>query len=330
MSESSHASRKSSTLRREHELPRQGSSRSQAADNPASALDIVALAGIAGDHPQHPHGSAITPISRSGLLSDENSGYGDSRLPGVLSHPLSSNKAVATAQEGRLGMATATTAAETRESSHLRQSQTPHNQQSSFDLYLHNHRKGETPNRDQPPSASPDEQPRNLGRPAYSDTLPDHILALPPLSSPTSTPKSPPTPPARPVLGRPIQFVEDNEERWKYRSWRQGHPVLGGRVMAAGRGEEPGSSVDKKIEATLPRAEQATVARSRKTSHLLGIFKQNEQSAEQREEDTFQHDIIPEYEERSDSSADERPEPRGKFMFPYVHRFTLWLSLHDT
>ncbi|KAF1817277.1 SAICAR synthase-like protein [Eremomyces bilateralis CBS 781.70] len=66
------------------------------------------------------------------------------------------------------------------------------------------------------------------------------------------------------------------EERKIYRSWRQGKPTLA-------RGKTAQSShVDKKIEATLPKADMSAVARSRKASHTLGIFKENEAAEDKR------------------------------------------------
>lgn len=83
--------------------------------------------------------------------------------------------------------------------------------------------------------------------------------------------------------------------------------------MGTGNDEEPGSSVDKKIEATLPRADQNVVARSRKTSHLLGIFKQNETVAEQKKADKAQRDVIPEFEDEDEGPFNAPdPGPPGK------------------
>ena len=44
--------------------------------------------------------------------------------------------------------------------------------------------------------------------------------------------------------------------------------------------------VDKKIEATLPRAEQSTIARSRKSSYMLRIFDKAEPGEEVKQDDT--------------------------------------------
>jgi len=135
-------------------------------------------------------------------------------------------------------------------------------------------------------------------RPAYSDSLSDHIIALPPFSSPSESPRSssPATRSVNPTLSAALgrsTFGLPTEERLAYRSWREGRPVLGGRIMATGLGAEPGASVDKKIEATLPRSDQPNLARSRKTSHFLGIFKQHEGTTEQKRDDR-RHDILEE------------------------------------
>ncbi|KAK7536009.1 uncharacterized protein J3D65DRAFT_627080 [Phyllosticta citribraziliensis] len=73
----------------------------------------------------------------------------------------------------------------------------------------------------------------------------------------------------------------DNDERVRYRSWREGKPALS---MSAHQSVKEGSGtrVDKKIEATLPKAEPSVAARSRKASHYLGLFKENEAAQEQK------------------------------------------------
>ncbi|KAK8193102.1 hypothetical protein IWZ00DRAFT_570741 [Phyllosticta capitalensis] len=73
----------------------------------------------------------------------------------------------------------------------------------------------------------------------------------------------------------------ENDERVRYRSWREGKPALS---MSAHQSvkDTNGTRVDKKIEATLPKAEPAAAARSRKASHYLGLFKENEAAQEQK------------------------------------------------
>lgn len=129
-----------------------------------------------------------------------------------------------------------------------------------------------------PPSTA--NQYRHLAaRPfAASQALPDHLIALPPLSSPLHSPRDRPTTP-QPSFDDAYSITQPKDDaRSRYRSWREGKPVLGGRV-APGFEDVLASSravIDKKIEATLPRAEQSANARSRKTSYYLGIFKENE------------------------------------------------------
>ncbi|KAF2085168.1 SAICAR synthase-like protein [Saccharata proteae CBS 121410] len=76
--------------------------------------------------------------------------------------------------------------------------------------------------------------------------------------------------------------AQDNDEkRVRYRSWREGKPALNlSSPHKMGLGEN--TRVDKKIEATLPKVEANVVARSRKTSHYLGLFKENEVAQEQK------------------------------------------------
>lgn len=50
--------------------------------------------------------------------------------------------------------------------------------------------------------------------------------------------------------------------------------------------------VDKKIEATLPRAEQSTVARSRKSSYMLRIFDKAEPSEETKQQDDISRQTL--------------------------------------
>ncbi|KAI9660243.1 MAG: hypothetical protein M1831_003550 [Alyxoria varia] len=147
-----------------------------------------------------------------------------------------------------------------------------------FDLYIYGDQRSETPKpattrhpsslkRQQDPSAKPHGQ---LGK------LPDHIIALPPLSSPNDSPLEMPSTPVQ----RPFDTLDDSTiqsgERLRYRSWREGKPVLGGRVMGVGNesgtgGEENG--IEKKIEVALPRTDQHLNSRSRKASQVFGVFK---------------------------------------------------------
>lgn len=118
--------------------------------------------------------------------------------------------------------------------------------------------------------------------PLVTKALPEHLLALPPLSSQNNSPREVSVDFRRP-FDSPKQSPEsDKAERVSYRSWREGKPVLGGRVMGcANNVNEIGNDfVDKKIEATLPRAEQSGNPRSRKATHSLGIFKEKKPPAD--------------------------------------------------
>lgn len=136
-----------------------------------------------------------------------------------------------------------------------------------------------------PPSSTPTREAplRAFGN---SQGLPDHLIALPPLSTPLGSPRDRPSTPVS-LSGDGATVIDHgSDERSRYRSWRQGRPALG-RLMSndTTNGEEEKDFVDKKIEATLPRAEQTTNARSRKTSYYLGIFKGDEGGQDQKKDD---------------------------------------------
>lgn len=312
MSNSSNASRQTTrTRRRQDENPRQGSG-----SGTEGSRNVGNYTGLTVSRQSHRHAiSERDSIFAENYVQDldEDGGKASSAPP----QSPAPDVPIALSHSPHAKMATTTTLTSTENTDILKRSLTPHNQQ-SYDLHLHDHNKGKTPVDDRNRFETTDQYIGSLSRPAYSDALADHILALPPFSSPTSSPKAPATLASqeRLISAHPIRFGED-EERWKYRSWRQGLPVLGGRVMAAGNGEEPGASVDKKIEATLPRAEQAVVARSRKTSHLLGIFKQNEQPTEPRKDEKPQQETIPEDEEQFGDSMDAAPLFNCEFMLRF-------------
>ncbi|KAF2461043.1 hypothetical protein BDY21DRAFT_334140 [Lineolata rhizophorae] len=97
---------------------------------------------------------------------------------------------------------------------------------------------------------------------------------------------SPSTPhnPSTTENARRAEQISDAEERWKYREWREGKPIVGGATVAAAPKSTSGDSsrVEKKIEAMLPMAEQTSNARSRKTSHYLRLFKENKTGQDQK------------------------------------------------
>ncbi|TKA74287.1 hypothetical protein B0A49_04821 [Cryomyces minteri] len=120
-----------------------------------------------------------------------------------------------------------------------------------------------------------------------------------------------PPSPARSPLERPStpfdhnnttqrgQEIQLSDERLLYRLWREGKPRPNSELMsgnARGRSRD-NSGVDKKIEATLPKSDQNVHVRSRKTSHYLGLFKENDNAGEQRRRDERFKEHLPEDQE---------------------------------
>ncbi|KAK5129595.1 inositol polyphosphate kinase kcs1, partial [Cryomyces antarcticus] len=89
------------------------------------------------------------------------------------------------------------------------------------------------------------------------------------------------------IIKQPGQEVQLSDERLLYRSWREGKPRPNSELMSGNaRGKSRDNfGVDKKIEATLPKTDQNVHVRSRKTSHYLGLFKENDNVGEQRRRD---------------------------------------------
>ncbi|KAI9724202.1 MAG: hypothetical protein M1828_003947 [Chrysothrix sp. TS-e1954] len=115
-------------------------------------------------------------------------------------------------------------------------------------------------------------------QPSYtrSNGLPAHLIALPPLSVHIDLTRDRPLTPRQGSRKTSTQPSLDRQERAGYRLWREGKPVLGGRMMMGAAQDNEQDGIDKKIEATLPRAEQHVNARSRKASHHMGIFREAE------------------------------------------------------
>jgi len=90
---------------------------------------------------------------------------------------------------------------------------------------------------------------------------------------------SPATPsePANPQHNE--QDVERSTERQQYRCWRQGKAKLSGMTIAQSQRRQSRAElgVDQVIDARMPKAETSMAnARSRKASHYLGLFRENE------------------------------------------------------
>ena len=119
----------------------------------------------------------------------------------------------------------------------------------------------------------------------YGSEIHEHT---PPFMSPVDSPVNRPSTPHDPEHIRnvhtPSHLSLESEERLKYRSWREGKVTLNGNNVSGVISNTIGKStqVDKKIEATLPKAEQHPGSRSRKASHFLRVFKENDAAEEQR------------------------------------------------
>ncbi|EME78959.1 inositol polyphosphate kinase [Pseudocercospora fijiensis CIRAD86] len=128
-------------------------------------------------------------------------------------------------------------------------------------------------NRDHPP---PQHQRRSL----YD--LHDLIPLAPPTSERTDSPQqdeySPSIPSSDPTS--PEYDSALSAERQLYRSWREGKAKMNGMTIAESQRKPSrvkGMDVDKIIDAQLPPPEPSANARSRKASHYLGLFKENDQ-----------------------------------------------------
>ncbi|KAF2018843.1 SAICAR synthase-like protein [Aaosphaeria arxii CBS 175.79] len=103
-----------------------------------------------------------------------------------------------------------------------------------------------------------------------------------PVDSPVGRPSTPHHPDTPHAASRPLlEALADSEERMRYNAWREGNAVFPGNNNAP-KPTRGVTHVDKKIEATLPKAEQPPTARSRKASHYLRVFKENDAAEEQK------------------------------------------------
>ncbi|KAF2131668.1 SAICAR synthase-like protein [Dothidotthia symphoricarpi CBS 119687] len=112
----------------------------------------------------------------------------------------------------------------------------------------------------------------------------------PPYMSPVDSPIQRPTTPHSPDLQSSLyNALTDSAERRRNREWREGKPV-----PFKGHNAQDDAALDshlgKKIEATIPKTEQPTAARSRKASHYLRVFKDADGVEEQKKRDTRSKD----------------------------------------
>lgn len=124
----------------------------------------------------------------------------------------------------------------------------------------------------------------------------------------TTTPA--PSAPTTPSLSTPkqIQFAEDidkSAERQQYRSWRTGQAKLDGLTIAQSQRRQSRAEigVEKVIDAQLPQPEPPVNVRSRKASHYLGLFKENDAASRRPSEKPKHHRIAEDEEQQHDDDA---------------------------
>ena len=126
-----------------------------------------------------------------------------------------------------------------------------------------------------------------------------------PVDSPVRRSSTPHNADAHSALNKALT---DTEERRRNREWREGKPVPF-RGSAAHEDPTLDDAAVKKIEATLPKAEQTSSGRSRKASHFLRVFKDAEGPEEQQKRDERSKDrratdkALPSLPEEVDASA---------------------------
>ncbi|THW00806.1 SAICAR synthase-like protein [Aureobasidium pullulans] len=97
--------------------------------------------------------------------------------------------------------------------------------------------------------------------------------------TPTNNPNSP--------KATSAEDLQSSAQRSSYRAWRQGQGRMAGKSIAESQGRNLNSEdndVDRKIDAKMPKIEQSINVRSRKTSHYLGLFKDQDSEHEKKRE----------------------------------------------
>ncbi|KEQ96604.1 hypothetical protein AUEXF2481DRAFT_4080 [Aureobasidium subglaciale EXF-2481] len=85
----------------------------------------------------------------------------------------------------------------------------------------------------------------------------------------------------------PAEDIQSSAKRSSYRAWRQGQGRMAGKSIAESQGRNLNSEdndVDRKIDAKMPKIEQSINVRSRKTSHYLGLFKDQDSEHDKKRE----------------------------------------------
>lgn len=129
----------------------------------------------------------------------------------------------------------------------------------------------------------------DLGGMAIQEQQQERETGTPNETNETTTPVT--SAPTTPSLSTPkqLQFAEDidgSAERQQYRSWRTGKAKLEGLTIAQSQRRQSRAEigVDKVIDAQLPQPEPPVNVRSRKASHYLGLFKENDAASRRQPE----------------------------------------------
>lgn len=143
-----------------------------------------------------------------------------------------------------------------------------------------------------PPAPSTLQDHQGLLSTRFNSSRRDHVgmssaaapESPPPFMSPVDSPVHRPTSPPHPVqTPAPLDDrLAETEERIKNRLWREGKPEAYLPHKGVGHNLVRDGHVDKKIEATLAKTEQPPAARSRKASHYLRVFKENDAAEQQK------------------------------------------------
>lgn len=127
---------------------------------------------------------------------------------------------------------------------------------------------------------------------------------------------SPSTPPVTTAKAEDARDLEGSTERQQYRSWRQGEAKLQGMTIAQSQRKQSLAEigVDKVVDARMPRSGQASNARSRKASHYLGLFRENEvdekrQADKQRAKEISEAGDRLAIEETTEDGEEQTPKP---------------------
>jgi inositol-hexakisphosphate kinase len=104
--------------------------------------------------------------------------------------------------------------------------------------------------------------------------------------------------------------VEGSAERQQYRSWRAGKAKLEGLTIAQSQRRQSKAELgeDQVIDAQLPTPEAPAInVRSRKASHYLGLFKENEGSGRQQHVTHKLQDLLNQNKQPDESKTDQDP-----------------------